>query len=398
MDNALTVAGIRLGTAEAGIKYSSRRDLVIIEVAPEAQAAAVFTRNVFCAAPVTVAKKHLNRATPRYLVINTGNANAGTGRQGMIDAEATCQALAEHTGCRPEEVLPFSTGVIGEPLPITNLITGLPAALAALQPDGWEKAAHGIMTTDTRAKWASRQVLLDGHPITITGIAKGAGMICPDMATLLAFVATDARIDDKTTLQQILGDAMAESFNAITVDGDTSTNDACVLLATGASSIEIPATGERRKQLGLAVRDLCIELAQAIIRDGEGATKFITVQIEGGQNVAECQQVAYTIAHSPLVKTAFFASDPNWGRILAALGRAGVSNLDLERVAIYLDTVCIVRNGGRATDYTEAAGAHVMQRPEITLRIDLARGEATARIWTTDLSYDYVRINAEYRT
>ena len=393
----LTVAGVRLGTARAGIKYPDRRDLVVVELAAENQAAAVFTRNAFCAAPVTVARTHLAAASPRYLVINTGNANAGTGRQGLADAEASCRSLAERTGCRSEEVLPFSTGVIGEPLPLFRLVTGLPEALATLRPDGWAEAAAGIMTTDTRPKWASRRLTLAGREVTITGIAKGAGMIRPDMATMLAFVATDAAVDP-ALLQEILHAAVADSFNAITVDGDTSTNDACLLLATGRSGASVPATSDDRARFATAVSELCVELAQAIVRDGEGATKFITVRVEGGRDVAECRQVAYTIAHSPLVKTAFFASDPNWGRILAAVGRSGLDALDLERVTIHLDEVCIVRDGGRAPDYTEEQGQRVMARPEIAIRVELGRGGAAARIWTTDLSFDYVRINAEYRT
>lgn len=393
----LTVAGVRLGTARAGIKYPDRRDLVVVELAAETQAAAVFTRNAFCAAPVTVARTHLAAASPRYLVINTGNANAGTGRQGLADAEASCRSLAERTGCRSEEVLPFSTGVIGEPLPLFRLVTGLPEALATLRPDGWAEAAAGIMTTDTRPKWASRRLTLAGREVTITGIAKGAGMIRPDMATMLAFVATDAAVDP-ALLREILHEAVADSFNAITVDGDTSTNDACLLLATGRSGANVPATGGDRARFATAVGEVCVDLAQAIVRDGEGATKFITVRVEGGRDVAECRQVAYTIAHSPLVKTAFFASDPNWGRILAAVGRSGLDALDLERVTIHLDEVCIVRDGGRAPDYTEEQGQRVMARPEIAIRVELGRGGAAARIWTTDLSFDYVRINAEYRT
>ena len=393
----LTVAGIRLGVTCAGIKYPDHRDLVVIEAATGTRAAAVFTRNAFCAAPVIVARTHLAAASPRYLVINTGNANAGTGRQGLVDAEASCRALAERAGCRPEEVLPFSTGVIGEPLPLYRVVTGLPAALAVLRPDGWTEAAHGIMTTDTRPKWASRRVNLDGREVTVTGIAKGAGMICPDMATLLAFVATDAAVDE-TVLRPLLTDAVAQSFNAITVDGDTSTNDACLLLATGQSGASVPAEGEDHVRFATAVRAVCGDLARAIVQDGEGATKFITVRIEGGRDVAECRRVAYAIAHSPLVKTAFFASDPNWGRILAAVGRAGLADLAIDRVAIHLDEVCIVRAGGRAPGYTEEQGQQVMARPEIVIRVELDRGDASARIWTTDLSFDYVRINAEYRT
>ena len=391
------VAGVRLGVARAGIKYPDRRDLVVIEVAAGTQATAVFTQNAFCAAPVIVARAHLAVTAPRYLVINTGNANAGTGVQGLTDAEATCRALAEQTGCRSEEVLPFSTGVIGEPLPVERLVAGLPAALASLQAEGWTEAAHGIVTTDTRPKWASQRLTLNGREVTVTGIAKGAGMICPNMATMLAFVATDAAVD-QALLQRILHEAVADSFNAITVDGDTSTNDALVLLATGQSGATVPAQGKDHAHFAEAVRIVCIELAQAIIRDGEGATKFITVQVEGGQDIAECRQVAYTIAHSPLVKTAFFAADPNWGRILAAVGRAGLTDLDLERVSIHLDEICIVCAGGRAPDYTEAQGQQVMARPDITIRVELGRGAATARIWTTDFSFDYVRINAEYRT
>jgi len=393
----LAVAGIRLGVTCAGIKYPNRRDLVVIEAAAGTRAAAVFTRNAFRAAPVTVAHAHLAIASPRYLVINTGNANAGTGRQGLVDAEAICRALAERTGCRPEEVLPFSTGVIGEPLPLFRVLVGLPAVLAALRPDGWAEAAHGIMTTDTRPKWASRRLILGGQEVAVTGIAKGAGMIRPDMATLLAFIATDAAAGE-TLLRQILSDAVADSFNAITVDGDTSTNDACVLLATGQSGAIVPEEGEDYTCFAAAVREVCLDLAQAIVRDGEGATKFITIQVEGGRDGAECRQVAYTIAHSPLVKTAFFASDPNWGRILAAVGRAGLADLELERVAIHLDGVCIVRDGGRAPDYTEERGQEVMRRSDIAIRVELGRGQAAARIWTTDLSFDYVRINAEYRT
>ena len=393
----LAVVGIRLGTACASIKYPDRRDLVVIEAAMGTQVAAVFTRNAFRAAPVTVARVHLAAARPRYLLINTGNANAGTGRQGLADAEASCRTLAELTGCTPLDVLPFSTGVIGEPLPLFRLVAGLPAALAALQADGWEDAAHGIMTTDTRPKWASRRLTLAGHQVTVTGIAKGSGMIRPDMATMLAFIATDAEVDEGL-LRQALTEAMADSFNAITVDGDTSTNDACVLLATGQSGATIPASGDDYEQFAGMVREVCSELAQAIIRDGEGATKLITVRVEGGRDVAECRQVAYAIAHSPLVKTAFFASDPNWGRILAAVGRAGLADLDIDRVALYLDEVCIVREGGRAPDYTEAQGQAVMARSAITIRVELGRGEAAARVWTTDLSFDYVRINAEYRT
>lgn len=393
----LAIAGIRLGTACAGIKYPNRRDLVVIETAVGTQAAAVFTQNAFCAAPVVIARNHLAAAPPRYLVINTGNANAGTGWQGLADAQETCRSLAEQVGCRLEEVLPFSTGVIGEPLPLDRLTAGLPQALAALRPDGWLEAARGIMTTDTRPKMASRRTVIQGQEITVTGIAKGAGMIRPDMATMLAFVATNIGADQQI-LHQVLAAAVADSFNAITVDGDTSTNDACILLATGQSGVTVSADGPDYELFAKLVTEVCTELAQAIIRDGEGATKFITVRVEGGRDEAECRQTAYTIAHSPLIKTAFFASDPNWGRILAAVGRAGLVGLDLEKVAIFLDEVCIVQGGGRAPGYTEAQGQKVMQRADITIKVALGRGAAAARIWTTDLSSDYVRINADYRT
>jgi len=391
------VAGIRAGATCAGIKYAGRRDLVVIEAAAGSDCAAVFTRNAFCAAPVSVARRHLSVAAPRYLLINTGNANAGTGQRGLEDAEAGCEALAGLARCQPQEVLPFSTGVIGEPLPLERLVAGLPQALAALRPDGWVEAAQGIMTTDTRPKGVSRRLAIAGHTITLTGIAKGAGMIKPDMATMLAFIATDAGMD-KTLLHRCLAAAVADSFNAITVDGDTSTNDACVLLATGQTGLTIREEGEAYTVFAAALRELCIELAQGLVRDGEGATKFITISVEQGRDPAECRQVAYTIAHSPLVKTAFFASDPNWGRILAAVGRAGLPDLVLDAVVLYLDDVCIVRNGARAEDYTEERGQEVMQRGDITIRVQLGRGGACARIWTTDLSFDYVRINAEYRT
>lgn len=393
----LNVLGVRLGVAQAAIKYPNRRDLVVIELAADTQAAALFTQNAFCAAPVQVARAHLSNTAPRYLLINTGNANAGTGAQGLRDAQATCQALATQVGCRVEEVLPFSTGVIGDALPVQRLIAGLPAALNALQDAGWLEAAHGIMTTDTRPKYASQRLTLRGKEVTVTGIAKGAGMICPNMATMLGFIATDAAVE-QPLLQRILQDAAADSFNAISIDGDTSTNDALLLLATGQSGALVTAAGQDYESFAQAVQAVCSELAQAIVRDGEGATKFISVEIAGGRDRSECRQVAYTIAHSPLIKTAFFASDPNWGRILAAIGRAGLLDLDLERVHIHLDEVCIVRGGSRAPDYSEAHGQQVMSRPQITIRVALGRGAAQARIWTTDLSLDYVRINAEYRT
>ncbi len=393
----LSIPGIRLGTACAGMKKPGRRDLVVMEIAADAACAAVFTRNAFCAAPVTVARAHLAAHLPRYLLINTGNANAGTGALGLRDAQASCEALAQLTGVEPAQILPFSTGVIGEPLPVTRLCAGLPEALASLDAQGWELAAQGIMTTDTRPKGASRQLLLQGRTITVTGIAKGSGMIRPDMATMLAYVATDAGVDP-ASLQACLNAAVEASFNRITVDGDTSTNDACLLIATGRSGVHVATDDVDYRNLCTVVREVCIELAQAIVRDGEGATKFITIDVRGGRDVAECKLAAYAIAHSPLVKTAFFASDPNWGRILAAVGRAGIADLVIERVVMFLDEVCIVRDGGRAPEYLETDGQRVMQRAEIVVRIDLGRGAAQTQVWTCDLSHDYVRINAEYRT
>jgi len=393
------VAGVRLGTACAGIKKPGRRDLVVMALDPGADCAAVFTQNAFCAAPVLVARQHLAQAAPRYLLINTGNANAGTGAQGLHDAEACCTALAQHAQCSSDAVLPFSTGVIGEPLPVERILRGLPEAFAKLADTGWEDAAHGIMTTDTVAKAASRTIDIDGNSVTITGIAKGSGMIRPDMATMLAFIATDAGID-QPLLKQCLDEAVAASFNRISVDGDTSTNDACLLIATGKSTLTriCDSAQPAYRILCDAITQLCTELAQLIVRDGEGATKFITVRVSGGASEAECNAVAYAIAHSPLVKTAFFAGDPNWGRILAAVGRAGVDGLNIANTTLHLDEVCIVCNGGRAPEYTEAQGQAVMQRDEITIGVDLARGAHCTTVWTCDFSYDYVRINAEYRT
>jgi glutamate N-acetyltransferase/amino-acid N-acetyltransferase len=392
------VPGFRLGSACAGIKSTDRLDLVVMELAPGSTCAAVFTQNAFCAAPVIIAREHLGNGVPAYLLVNTGNANAGTGDEGMHDALQCCSDLADLAACSAAAILPFSTGVIGEPLPVDRIRSGLPAAMGNLAEDGWATAATGILTTDTRPKGSSRQVEIDGHTVTVTGIAKGAGMIRPDMATMLAFIATDARVSTGS-LQPCLSTAVSKSFNRITVDGDTSTNDACVLVATGKANLpEINAGGEHYSIFSAAVSEVCVELAQAIVRDGEGATRFVTVSVEGGLDSEECLQVAYTIAHSPLVKTALFAGDPNWGRILAAVGRAGIEDLDLQAVEIYLDDVCIVRDGGRAADYTEAAGQQVMDRPEITIRVVLGRGDSSEQVWTCDLSYDYVKINAEYRT
>jgi glutamate N-acetyltransferase/amino-acid N-acetyltransferase len=394
----LPVAGIRLGTVAAGIRKPDRKDLVVMELGPDAVCAAVFTRNQFCAAPVLVAREHLQQDRPAWFLINTGNANAGTGAQGLQDARACCAALAAHAGCSVSKVLPFSTGVIGEPLPTARIIGALAAACEQLSASGWQDAARGIMTTDTVPKGASRVVELDGRTITVTGIAKGSGMIRPDMATMLAFIATDAAVAPDA-LQQCLSAAVDKSFNRITVDGDTSTNDACMLVATGVAkgAALVPGSGQFAR-LHEAVEAVCVELAQAIVRDGEGATRFVTVRVEQGKNSAECLQVAYTIAHSPLVKTALFAGDPNWGRILAAVGRSGLADLDIQPVVLYLDEVCIVRDGGRAPEYTEAEGQRVLQQPEYTIRVLLGRGQASEQVWTCDLSYDYVKINAEYRS
>lgn len=391
------VAGVRLGVARAGIKKPDRRDLVVVALAEGSTVAATFTRNAFCAAPVTVAREHLRVRAPRYLLVNTGNANAGTGAAGLRDARDCCAALAAQAGCEDEEVLPFSTGVIGEPLPVGRITAALPQALAALDGNGWEDAAWGIMTTDTVPKVASQRLALSGGSVTITGIAKGSGMIRPDMATMLAFVTTDAAIE-RDLLQRWLAEAVEGSFNRVTVDGDTSTNDACVLAATGASGVRVAAQGEDATRFRAALGALCRELAQLIVRDGEGATKFITIEVSGGRDAAECAQVAYTVAHSPLVKTAMFAGDPNWGRILAAVGRAGVADLDLDQVVIHLGEACIVRDGGRDPDYTEEAGRAATAGEEVAVRIDLSRGGASTTVWTCDFSYDYVRINAEYRT
>ncbi len=392
------VPGFRLGTACAGIKSADRPDLVVMELASGSVCSAVFTRNAFCAAPVSVAREHVKNTSPEYLLVNTGNANAGTGDEGVRDALQCCSELAELAGCSAAAVVPFSTGVIGEPLPVDRIRSALPAAMEDLAEDGWAAAATGILTTDTRPKGASRQIEIDGQVVTVTGIAKGAGMIRPDMATMLAFIATDARVD-ANSLQACLSMVVGKSFNRITVDGDTSTNDACVLVATGKCTLSEVSTGDAYYRIfSDAVTEVCVELAQAIVRDGEGATRFVTVSVEGGLDTDECLLVAYTVAHSPLVKTALFAGDPNWGRILAAVGRAGIEDLGLQDVEIYLDDVCIVRDGGRASDYTEAAGQQVMEQPELTIRVVLGRGDYSEQVWTCDLSYDYVRINAEYRT
>ena len=392
------VSGIRIGIASAGIKKPGRRDITLFELAEGTQCAAVFTRNAFCAAPVVLAQEHLQQQTPRWLLINTGNANAGTGQVGMADAIRCCEAVAQLGGMPATAVLPFSTGVIGEPLPVEKIIQALPAAQADLQADQWVAAAESIMTTDTVAKGESVQLSLYGKTVTLTGIAKGSGMIRPDMGTMLAYVATDAAIEP-SLLQELLGTAVNQSFNRITVDGDTSTNDACLLLATGQSGVSLGRDDAAAlAEFAEALNALMRQLAQRIVRDGEGATKFIAVEVDGGRDEKECAAVAYTIAHSPLVKTALFASDPNWGRILAAVGRAGLDDLNLDAVTIHLDEICIVRDGGRATSYTEVQGQAVMKQDEIRIRVGLSRGQASTTVWTCDFSYDYVKINAEYRT
>lgn len=393
------VPGIRLGTAMAGIRKKDRRDLVVIECAPGTQVAATFTRNRFCAAPVTVAREHLANFPSRALLVNTGIANAGTGKPGLEDALASCEALAKHLHCQPGEILPFSTGVIGERLPLERLLAGLPVCLANLSENGWAEAAHGIMTTDSLPKGSSRKIGIGTSSVIITGIAKGAGMIRPDMATMLAFVATDAAVAP-AVLQACVSSAVNRSFNRITVDGDTSTNDACVLLATGSASNSVidRTDDENYSTLLKAVTEVFVDLAQAIVRDAEGATKFITIEVKGGRSQPDCLAVAYTIAHSPLVKTAFFASDPNWGRILAAIGRAPVEHLEIDKVAIYLNDLCVLRHGALDSGYNETKGLAVMRLAEIRIGVELGTGSFSTRIWTSDLSHDYIRINAEYRT
>ncbi|WP_437558878.1 bifunctional glutamate N-acetyltransferase/amino-acid acetyltransferase ArgJ [Acidithiobacillus sulfuriphilus] len=394
------VSGIRLGTAAAGIRYAGRQDLTLIALEAGTVVAGVFTRNRFRAAPVIVAERHLARGTVRALLINTGNANAGTGAAGMAAAEESCRIVAEALGCRPEEVLPFSTGVIGEVAPLAERIgAALPACAARLRPDAWIEAATAIMTTDTVAKGCSIRVALDGVHFTVTGIAKGSGMIRPDMATMLAYIATDAPLQG-LALERCLHDAVERSFNRITVDGDTSTNDACILMATSKAAMDPirtpqdPAYG----RVAAAVEAVALQLAQAIVRDGEGATKFIPITVAGGRDPQECLKVAYRMAHSPLIKTAFFASDPNWGRLLAAIGAAGIDDLDVAKVQIWLGELRIVRDGARDPDYRETAGQAVMAAAEIPIRVDLGRGTAEEHIWTCDLSHDYVRINADYRS
>ncbi len=399
----LPVKGVSLGVTEAGIRKSNRKDLLVMKLGHGARVAGVFTQNRFCAAPVVVARQHLTMLDPdasiRALVVNTGNANAGNGKEGIASARQTCNELAKLMSCSAAQVLPFSTGVIMEPLPVEKIAAGLPACLADAREDNWFAAAQAIMTTDTLPKAASRRVRVGVAEVTVTGIAKGAGMIHPNMATLLSFVATDAKLT-LPFARALAAQAANRSFNCITVDGDTSTNDAFMLIATGAADMPEVSDAKSAEYAALAegVTAVATELAQAIIRDGEGATKFITVRVEGGRKEEESRKVAYAIAHSPLVKTAFFASDPNLGRILAAVGYAGIADLAVDKVDLYLDDVLVAKNGSRSPGYREADGARVMKQAEITVRVLLNRGSAAATVWTCDLSHDYVTINAEYRT
>jgi glutamate N-acetyltransferase / amino-acid N-acetyltransferase len=396
----LPVPGLRIGTTMAGIRKPGRRDLVVFALDAGAQVAGVFTNNRFCAAPVQVCRQHLGAGTGiRALVVNTGNANAGTGAPGLAAARRTCEAVAALAGCAPGQVLPFSTGVIMEPLPVDRIEAGLPQAWADLAPEHWAEAARGIMTTDTLPKGISRQVSIAGRTVTVTGISKGAGMIRPDMATMLGFVATDAVLAPGVA-QALVKRAADRSFNRISIDGDTSTNDSFVLMATGQAGLPTIADLDSiaGKLLADAVFEVSEHLAQAIVRDGEGATKFITIEVQGGRSEDECRKVAYAIAHSPLVKTAFFASDPNLGRILAAVGYAGIADLDPGLIDLDLDDVAVVRAGGRHPDYREEDGQRVMKQSEIVVLVHLHRGESAATVWTCDLSHDYVTINADYRS
>jgi glutamate N-acetyltransferase/amino-acid N-acetyltransferase len=392
------VAGVRMAAVSAGIKKSGRLDVVLFALAPGTVTAGVFTTNAFCAAPVTLCKEHLARATAHYLLINTGNANAGTGTAGMEAARQCCKALAARANVDPSQVLPFSTGVIGEQLPAEKIIAVLPAALAALTDNAWDTVARGIMTTDTRPKACSRQLKLAGKTVTITGIAKGAGMIKPNMATMLGYVFTDV-VMSKEQVQHTVKAAADLSFNRITIDGDTSTNDSCMLIASGQSGVDVAQlSAAEQKLFHDTLTIVFIELATAIIKDGEGATKFVTIKVEGGANTDECLQVGYAIGESPLVKTALFASDPNWGRILAAIGRAGLSKLQIDQIEIWLGEVCIVQAGARAESYTEAAGQAVLNQEAFTITVKLGRGSCNETLWTCDFSHEYVSINADYRS
>lgn len=394
------ISGAELAVCQAGIKRAERDDVLLMLFTQGSTAAAVFTKNAFCAAPVLIARDHLRAYAPRAIIVNSGNANAGTGAPGLQAARDCCSAVAERLGIPSGAVLPFSTGVIGEPLPVERIVAALPHDASAFAPDVWARAAQAIMTTDTRPK--SRAVSFlgnNGERYRLNGIAKGAGMIRPDMATMLAFLVTDAPVA-QPVLESLLSRAMSQSFNRISVDGDTSTNDACVLVATGGAggaTIDTLAT-PLVDRLAAAIDWVTAELAREIVRDGEGATKFITLKINAGASEAECLDVAYAIAHSPLVKTAFFASDPNWGRILAAIGRAGLKDLDVSRIELALNGVVIASHGARHPDYTEAQGQMAMAASDIEVRVSLGRGSAAAEVWTCDLGHEYVRINAEYRT
>jgi glutamate N-acetyltransferase / amino-acid N-acetyltransferase len=398
-DQLFPVAGVRLGVAEAEIRKKNRRDLTLVALDAGCTVAGVFTQNRFCAAPVQLCRNHLASGQEiRALVVNTGIANAGTGEPGRQAAQQTCEAVGQLLGVAPEQVLPFSTGVILEQLPVDRIKAGLPAVFADLKADNWHAAAHGIMTTDTVAKAASRVLTVNGRKVTISGVSKGAGMIRPNMATMLGFLATDAGIA-QPLLDKLVKEAADASFNCITIDGDTSTNDSFVMIASGQSGVSFAADTEAGwAEVKAAIIAVSVELAQAIVRDGEGATKFITVAVNGGQSVDECRQVGYAIGHSPLVKTAFFASDPNLGRILAAVGYAGINDLDVDGVKVWLDDVLVAENGGRAASYKEEDGARVMAQAEITVRVALGRGNAVAMVYTCDFSYDYVKINADYRS
>ena len=391
------VKGVRVGVAQAGVRKKDRDDMVIFELAEGTQVAGVFTTNAFCAAPVHICRRNLEKAEPRFLLINTGNANAGTGPKGFRNAETTCEMLANAAGVAPEQVLPFSTGVIGEPLNMEAFERGIPAALDNLAEDNWARAGRGIMTTDTLPKGFSKQIEVEGKTVTITGLSKGAGMIMPNMATMLGFIATDAAIP-ATVMQGWARKLADKSFNRITIDGDTSTNDSCMLIATGQAGVSVEEGTATADAVFAALEEVFRVLAQAIVRDGEGATKFVTIDVEHAASVREALDVAYTVAHSPLVKTALYASDANWGRILAAVGRSGVKDFDLEKVQIYLDDVQIVEDGGRCDSYTEEKGAGVLAHSEFTIRIELGRGDVNERLWTCDLSHDYVSINADYRS
>ncbi|MCL1886341.1 MAG: bifunctional glutamate N-acetyltransferase/amino-acid acetyltransferase ArgJ [Betaproteobacteria bacterium] len=397
------VSGVRLGVAKANIRKPDRKDLLIMTLGHEATVSGVFTKNRFCAAPVQICKEHIEKTRKeslpiRALLVNTGNANAGTGERGYDAAMSTCTILGALLSCKPEQVLPFSTGVILEPLPVDRIVAGMPLAIESLSEDNWLDAAEAIMTTDTVPKAASRTVQMNGKIVTVTGISKGAGMIKPNMATMLGFMATDAKVP-QALLDNMLKQATDASFNCITVDGDTSTNDSLILVASGAVDVGIEnARSPGYAVLQEAITSLAQELAKKVVRDGEGATKFITITVENGASIKECRTIAYSVAHSPLVKTAFYASDPNLGRILAAIGYADVEDLDVSQLNLYLDDVWVAKNGGRNPDYKEEDGQRVMRQSEITIRIDLARGDARATIWTCDFSHDYVSINADYRS